>query len=209
MPESLPRPDDQLIIDGLEPLKVTADPLRMRLIEILRRAPATVKELAAILEVSPKSLYYHVNLLQRHGLIRVVDTRLVSGILEKRYQAAAYLFVFRDLNNQSDGAQGTQEPVSSLLAITGQELAESIARGRINYQDKDIPSKRTLHWDWQLLQLSVEEAAAFSTRLQDLLDDYSKVDGVPMAQDRQTYRFFDVFFPTYSRGAPSVHKQPE
>src|SRR5947209_14743424 len=90
-------PAETLEIDDFETLKVLADPRRKQLIDLLRQDGATVKELASSLRVSPKSLYYHVNLLLKHGLIRVVDTRLVSGITEKRYRATAYLFLFRDL----------------------------------------------------------------------------------------------------------------
>lgn len=90
-------PAETLQIDDLETLKVVADPRRKQLIDLLRQDAATVKELAATLHVSPKSLYYHVNLLQKHGLIRVVDTRLVSGITEKRYRTTAYLFLFNEL----------------------------------------------------------------------------------------------------------------
>ena len=35
--------------------------------------------------MKPNRLYYHVNLLEEHGLIRVTDTRLVSGIVERTY----------------------------------------------------------------------------------------------------------------------------
>src|SRR5579872_2555332 len=90
-------PAETLEIDDLETLKVVADPRRKQLIDLLRQDAATVKELAAVMRVSPKSLYYHINLLQKHGLIRVVDTRLVSGITEKRYRAMAYLFLFKDV----------------------------------------------------------------------------------------------------------------
>src|SRR5260221_6725972 len=79
---ALPKPEPRLEIRGLEPLKIIADPLRLRLVEALRMAPATVKELAAQQDVAPKSLYYHIGLLERHGMVKVVDSRLVSGILE-------------------------------------------------------------------------------------------------------------------------------
>jgi DNA-binding transcriptional ArsR family regulator len=209
MMEALLLPDDRLVIDDLETLRISADPLRMRIVGILRRSPATVKEIAAVLEVSPKLLYYHVNLLERHGLVRVVDTRLVSGILEKRYRAAAYLFVFSDLINQDAGQQGLQVVVSHFFAITSQEIGESIARGQIDLQGQDTPAERALRWDWRLLQLSPEEAEALSARLHELLDGYANVDGRPVAPGTQTYRFLQTLFPTYTRGAPPAAESPE
>lgn len=52
----------------------------------------TVKQIAAKLNIPPTKLYYHFKQLEEHGLIRVVDTRLVSGIVEKLYQARAYSY---------------------------------------------------------------------------------------------------------------------
>ena len=84
------------MIENLETLKVVADPLRLRILDAFGDKPHTVKQIAKVLEIPPNKLYYHVNMLEEHGLIRVVNTRLVSGIVEKTYRATAYLFVFSD-----------------------------------------------------------------------------------------------------------------
>src|SRR5688572_10061938 len=81
--------DDVLIVTDLETLKLISDPLRLRMLELLRGEPRTVKELARALGVAPTKLYYHVKLLLERELIRVAETRIVSGITEKRYQVTA------------------------------------------------------------------------------------------------------------------------
>ena len=68
-------------------LKALADPLRLRLGLLLLDEAHTVKELATALNVPPTRLYYHVRILEEHGLIEVVERRMVSGIEERRYQA--------------------------------------------------------------------------------------------------------------------------
>jgi predicted ArsR family transcriptional regulator len=47
----------------------------------------SVKELAAELDEPQTKLYRHVRQLEAVGLIKVASTRMVSGILEQRYQA--------------------------------------------------------------------------------------------------------------------------
>src|ERR1043166_3085439 len=84
------RPEDFCMISDLETLKVVTDPLRLNIVNLLRGGPRTAKELATMLHLSQTKLYYHIGLLEQHGFIRVVGTRLVSGILEKQYQATAY-----------------------------------------------------------------------------------------------------------------------
>src|ERR687885_168224 len=84
--------DDQQIhvIRDLETVRLISDPLRLQILEALRKEPRTVKQVAAQLDVPATNLYYHVRLLEQRGLIRVTDTRIVSGIIEKRYQTVAY-----------------------------------------------------------------------------------------------------------------------
>jgi DNA-binding transcriptional ArsR family regulator len=74
-------------------LKALADPLRLSILAALTRdAPRelrvlSVKELAAELGEPKTKLYRHIKQLEAAGLIRVASTRLVSGIVEQRYQA--------------------------------------------------------------------------------------------------------------------------
>jgi DNA-binding transcriptional ArsR family regulator len=82
---------DQLVIRDVETLKAVAEPTRIQLLVELCDAPRTVKELAEALGVAQTSLYYHVKILERHGLIEVVDRRMVSGIEERRYAGTSPL----------------------------------------------------------------------------------------------------------------------
>jgi DNA-binding transcriptional ArsR family regulator len=78
-------------IDTVETLKALADPTRMAILSALTRSPdlpvMSVKELAAKLSEPQTKLYRHVRQLEEAGLIKVAATRMVSGILEQRYQA--------------------------------------------------------------------------------------------------------------------------
>jgi DNA-binding transcriptional ArsR family regulator len=59
-------------------VKTIADPLRNQIFESLILQPPTVRQIAEKLGLSPKRLYYHVRLLETHGLIQVVETRVVK-----------------------------------------------------------------------------------------------------------------------------------
>jgi DNA-binding transcriptional ArsR family regulator len=200
-------PAESLVVNDLETLKITVDPLRLRLIDLLRRQPATAKALAAALETEPRSLYYHLSLLERHGLIRVVETRLVSGIQEKTYRASAYLFVFQDFTPLAEGGLPPLDAVvSSIFHITEEELRAAIARGRIDLRD-EAPPERALHNDWRLLRLTGEEAASLAARLDALLDEYPDMLDAPATGeeadgDRRTYRLLTTMFPTHQLPPP-------
>ena len=195
-------PAAQLEINDLDALRIMADPLRARLVDVLRQRAATAKDMAALLETSPKSLYYHLGLLERHGLIRVVETRLVSGITEKRYRATAYLFIYNKLEARDGDTplQGLEVTASSFFSITNEELRESIREGYLLPDGPGVPHERTLQSDWILLQLRPEEAAALGRRLHDLLHEYVRASDVPPDEERRTYRVLLTLFPTRLRG---------
>ncbi|HEY2550838.1 MAG TPA: winged helix-turn-helix domain-containing protein [Streptosporangiaceae bacterium] len=80
-------------ITDVETLKVLADPTRLAILTALMQGPArqpplmSVKELAAELGEPQTKLYRHVRQLETAGLIRAAASRMVSGILEQRYEA--------------------------------------------------------------------------------------------------------------------------
>jgi DNA-binding transcriptional ArsR family regulator len=80
-------------ISEVDELRALADPTRLALLSALmdqRNGELPImsaKELAARLDEPQTKLYRHIKQLEAVGLIKVAATRMVSGILEQRYQA--------------------------------------------------------------------------------------------------------------------------
>jgi DNA-binding transcriptional ArsR family regulator len=79
-------------IERLEALKVLSDGQRHRMLTLLMDEALTARELSQRLGIGRTRLYHHLGLLERHGLIRVAERRVVSGIEERTYRAAARTF---------------------------------------------------------------------------------------------------------------------
>ena len=62
-----------LVVRDLATLKALADPLRHRILNLLD-APRTVKDIAKATGKPADRLYYHLALLEKHGLVRAVET---------------------------------------------------------------------------------------------------------------------------------------
>jgi len=91
-PSAEAEPQAVRTVNDVEVLKALADPTRLAILTALMKSGhdlpvMSVKELAAELGEPQTKLYRHVRQLEEAGLIRVAATRLVSGILEQRYQA--------------------------------------------------------------------------------------------------------------------------
>jgi DNA-binding transcriptional ArsR family regulator len=104
---SMPQPADAeplavRTISEVDGLRAMADPIRLAILYALmepRQGELPVmsaKELAAHLGESQTKLYRHIKQLESAGLIRVAATRMVSGILEQRYQASQRDLSFGD-----------------------------------------------------------------------------------------------------------------
>ena len=73
----------------LDQVKALADPLRLRVLEVLCQKPMTTKQVALQLGEKPTKLYHHIDLLDRAGLIVLVTTRKKRGAMEKYYKSVA------------------------------------------------------------------------------------------------------------------------
>ena len=192
------QPDDILIIDSLETLRVVADPLRLKILELLRAAPHTVKQLAAALHTPLKKLYYHVNLLEEHGLIRVTATRVVSGIIEKRYQVTAYrLSVDRALLSPTAEASddGLDAFLSMILDHAKSEIKKSVRAGLIELGQEKSQQQRGLLLGRRWMRLTRERADEFLLRLKQLEQEF---EAQPPEQNEDTllYELLLGMYPT-------------
>ncbi len=194
------QPADVFIIRDVETLKVVADPLRLRILEVLRRGPSTVKQLATVLEAPLKKLYYHVNLLEAHALIRVVGTRLVSGIIEKQYQAAAHrLSVDRALLSLTTAPEPHQESLDAFLSVvldhTKSEIKKSVQAGLINPEQTSL-WKGGLALGRIALRLSPYHAEALHARLVELSREFTAVESDARHGNLHSYEVLLGIYPT-------------
>jgi len=70
----------------IDELRATAHPLRLRLLSLLTGAAMSAAEAGRELDVSQASASYHLRVLERAGLIRVVEVVRVRGGEARRYR---------------------------------------------------------------------------------------------------------------------------
>lgn len=194
-------PAKEFVVDDFDTLKVLADPLRIRILDFMRD-PCTVKQVAAELDILPTKLYYHINQLEKHGLIVLVETRIVSGIIEKHYQTAAYMIrVQRQLLSPSpdEETSGLELTVSSLWQNAMQNLRASSAQGIIDTSgDGSQIDPSTVNLRSVNFSLSAEQATEFLTRYRALLSEFQDLSDEQYSQkddEIQSYRLFTLMFP--------------
>lgn len=189
-----PRMLDELVIGDVATLRALTDRQRLQIMEaFVRRGgePRTVKEVARELGEAPTKLYYHVNMLEQHGLLIVADSRLVSGIVEKRYIPAARNFrvdraLLGDASAADPGAAtDLGDALGNVLDTAAHELRAAVDAGLFAPNDgRSLVSLGTL-------RLTAEQAARVRESLAEIIQTGDSTDN-----DAGDYLLTVVFHPT-------------
>lgn len=127
-------PDEVYELDDLDLLGHVTHPVRGAIVRRLRE-PRTVAEVAEALDVPVTRLYHHVNKLEELGLIRVVATRQVAAVTERRYQASGRSFrIARSLFETSDDRE-LSLALGSLFDVAKLGFQRTVESG--GYRDVD------------------------------------------------------------------------
>lgn len=172
-------------IDDLESLRTISDPLRLKILELTSSDPTrawSAKEIAAALRTSQTKLYHHLALMEEHRFLRVAETRMVSGIQERRYAATAHTFhVDRRLLSGSEGEAALSSSIGALFDKARAEIMAGVHAGFIDISDDRPDAKQGVAiWASQarLSKASVRKVMRQIERLQRL-DATDDADGTP------------------------------
>jgi DNA-binding transcriptional ArsR family regulator len=82
------------ILNDPEKIRLIADYQRSEILRLLDEQPRTETQLSDLLNLTPASIGYHLNLLMEAGLIELVMTEPEEhGVLQKYYSSIAALFI--------------------------------------------------------------------------------------------------------------------
>lgn len=187
-PPAEAEPQAVRVVDSVDMLKAMADPTRMAILATLMktRQVMSVKELAAELGEPQTKLYRHVRQLEAAGLIRVASTRMVSGILEHRYQASQQDLTFGRgfLREHADESTGF---VRTLLDRFRDGFFAAFRADRRAADEDGTAAEPYLKPVLFLsdLKISPAKAAEFSGKLEEIMNELNDEktedpDGIPV-----------------------------
>ena len=151
-----------------EQLRAVSNLTRHRIMAVLRFEPATITQIAERVGLAKGSSSYHVRLLERAGLVKVVRTRKVRGVTERYYAMAARTIALPD---PGEGAPDV------LMRHAVADLEASSAQ-----------SER--HVGMAHLRLTDEQFAELGARLQALADEYRKLSDPTLPDTSLVFALF-------------------
>lgn len=191
------KPAAEFIIEDLETLKVLSHPTRLDILKLLGREAQTVKEIASQLNLPAGKLYYHVNLMEKHQLITVVETRVVSGIIEKQYMVTAYRYQPGKALLDAAPESGHEELEALALTVvdrTREALSKSFAAGTVAITP-ETPDEKQLQIGQGHAYLTKAQAVQLQEKFSDLLKEIEQFKDETDDEEHKPYSFLMLMFP--------------
>jgi DNA-binding transcriptional ArsR family regulator len=172
------------VIADVETMRAMAEPTRIAILRLLMSGDKadppvmSAKEIAAALQESQIKLYRHLKHLNAVGLIRVAETRMVSGIQEQRYQTGQLaLTVGSELVADGAAAPALTEALVAMLGDFRKDLVRHLAEGHVPIgPTEDTPLGMVLVRG-MASRVSPERAAEFRRRLLALEAEFDDLEG--------------------------------
>lgn len=181
LPEGVPvtMPDLPLsvTINTAEQFKAISDPLRLRILSIIRHQPATAKQIATRLEASPGTIGHHLHVLEKAGLAQVVARRVTRGIIAKYYTRTGRIIKY-DVPTEIAGIDYHLE----FLDNARDELSEALL---------DYKEDTEVYCGFPHARISPERAEFYGQRLRELMNDFLQE---PIDPEGQVYALSVALF---------------
>ncbi len=201
--ESFQQREEYQITD-LDTFKILAHPVRFKVLSALAHEPRTVKQVAADLQMPPTRLYRHIKVLLAHQLIAVVRTQVVSGIVERHYQAVARTMLSPRATLMGERSADTILPV--VFDATTRRAEDAVSRaveaGVIDLEVR-APHPRALLLRRGEARLTPAQAARVSAALVTLVEGAGDDDDDrARAGEARWYDLLIGLYPTVEESAP-------
>jgi DNA-binding transcriptional ArsR family regulator len=155
-------PDD-FAVSGPEQLHALANSTRWRILGRLLDGPASIQELARSLGAAKGTIGHHVHVLEKAGLIRLVERTRVRGVVEKRYGRVGRRFRLPEWD---------EVPAESRHEVAVMPLRQAIEEAR-PASGQDDPSMSLLI----RARMPAERARRFAAMVEVLASEFS--EGAP------------------------------
>lgn len=161
-PTEEPKPDtggldyeiaDEVQADTPEALKALADGTRLAILDLLLERAATTSHVAEALGKPKGTVGYHLKVLEKCGLVRIVRTRQVRALTEKYYGRTGRTIIMSSSGLMQDPLFIVRDALSDVQIVEGEPLPMFTARRA------RIPESTALEFASLLASLAAEFAS--------------------------------------------------
>lgn len=104
--------------------KLLESALRIKILHVLSKEERTSKQAAELLGASPGNIHYHIQKLYNGGLLQLVRTQTVGGVIEKYYRSVATVFRSEQLQEFNFLEGNSRHRIGTRLSLTEEQFLE-------------------------------------------------------------------------------------
>jgi DNA-binding transcriptional ArsR family regulator len=206
MDQDFPQMAEEMLIEDVETLKVLADPGRIQIMRSFDQ-PRTVKEVADYLDRPATKLYYHVNMLEKHGIIQVVETNVVSGIIEKKYQVSAKRYrPVPSLLTATEMDAHLEAVLTAVFDTAKRDIKSSIEAGLMDLGHKEGEPLYNSVISHSKLHLTIDQMNDLRDRLEGIFKEYMALGQSAKTPNVAPYGLVIGFYPLSHSEGDSNHE---
>ena len=170
--------------------------------EQLAPKPQIINQIAQGLEMASNRLYYHFKMLESHGLIKVVDSRLVNNMIERDYWLVAEeIRIDKDLLKFS--SEEEQENIVQMVRSSWEATLEDIM-GTLKSQQHLIENGQPKNFQEMVMlklqsRLTPKSYKAFIEQFNQLMEEFNHPEeDLDKEEEFQEYHLACFIYPSYS-----------
>lgn len=178
-----------LYLQTLEQIKAVTNPKRIAVLRTFGpNKPLSAKMIAQELGETPSKIHYHLKELLKNGILEVVETREINGIIEKLYlPTAKKITVEKDLLSVSEGE-------GSVILQAVLDLLESTKTDLLELSDNTNVKNDSISMNSSVVYLTPEEKEEMIEQFIQLIDKYDD----PTKPDAKPYGLLNLIYPHIS-----------
>ncbi|WP_434751587.1 ArsR/SmtB family transcription factor [Paenibacillus amylolyticus] len=175
------------VLSTIEEIKIYSDPYRIQIMNMFHRQgrPSTVKEIADLMGEVPAKVHYHVKKLEKIGLLSMVSTREINGIIAKYYEPFSGEIHLRHKDEADENSPLKQVFRSETLKLLN-EMFEQSRQRFMNHAEHDKDDKRFIS-DMRLYA-TADEVEELYQNIVELCKPYLTKEG--QKSDHQVFQLF-------------------
>ena len=174
--------EEEVVADSPAALKALADGTRLAILDLLLERAATTTHLAEALGKPKGTVGYHLKVLEKCGLIRIVRTRQVRAMTEKYYGRIGRTIIVSGRGTMKDPLFMVHDALRDVRITEGEPLPMFTTRRA------RIPESRATEYASRLADLAAEFAAEprHGERVYGMLAGVYPTDLPTLGSERET-----------------------
>lgn len=156
-----------LVVNSLEQIKALSSPYRIKVIEAFDNKSASAKEISKRLGEPHGRVNYHIKMLAKVGILKLVNVKVRQGVVEKFFMPVAESIVLDSSLINPDDVKMKDSFGKATVAVFEKISKEFYA----SVNNKAVTNARKINYEYELF-LTAEEAETLNIQLQEVISRF-------------------------------------